>query len=271
MAFQICPDTSLSACCPLSHLLRKCQLSQGESREAGANFLPLRTIQLVSPSGRDVAQRQRGLVSAGMAFQIYPDTNLSACLPSQSFASQMPALPRGEPRSRCEFLALTRSPNLSLPLGEMSRSDREGWNQLTWLFRFALTRTCLRVCPLSHLLRKCQLSQRESREAGANFLPYAQSKLVSPFGRDVAQRQRGLESAGMAFQIYPDTSFFVLRAKQKQSIFRYSVSLVGGGGFEPPKSLTTDLQSAPFGHSGNLPYSLAEIVELVDGLEPPTC
>ena len=25
---------------------------------------------------------------------------------------------------------------------------------------------------------------------------------------------------------------------------------VGGGGFEPPKSKTTDLQSAPFGHSG---------------------
>ena len=26
--------------------------------------------------------------------------------------------------------------------------------------------------------------------------------------------------------------------------------MVEGGGFEPPKSLTTDLQSAPFGHSG---------------------
>ena len=31
------------------------------------------------------------------------------------------------------------------------------------------------------------------------------------------------------------------------------VHLVGEGGFEPPKSLTTDLQSAPFGHSGTLP------------------
>ena len=31
--------------------------------------------------------------------------------------------------------------------------------------------------------------------------------------------------------------------------------LVGGGGFEPPKSSTTDLQSAPFGHSGILPWS----------------
>ena len=29
--------------------------------------------------------------------------------------------------------------------------------------------------------------------------------------------------------------------------------LVGDGGFEPPKSKTTDLQSAPFGRSGNLP------------------
>ena len=35
--------------------------------------------------------------------------------------------------------------NLSLPLGEMSRSDREGWNQLTWLFRFSLIRICLRA------------------------------------------------------------------------------------------------------------------------------
>ncbi len=31
------------------------------------------------------------------------------------------------------------------------------------------------------------------------------------------------------------------------------VMLVEDGGFEPPKSLTTDLQSAPFGRSGNPP------------------
>ena len=29
---------------------------------------------------------------------------------------------------------------------------------------------------------------------------------------------------------------------------------MGEGGFEPPKSVTTDLQSAPFGRSGTLPY-----------------
>ena len=58
------------------------------------------------------------------------------------------------------------------------------------------------------------------------------------------------------------------------------IFLVGAGGFEPPKSSTTDLQSAPFGHSGTLPcrptkgpiHFLAEKrLELVDGLEPPTC
>ena len=30
--------------------------------------------------------------------------------------------------------------------------------------------------------------------------------------------------------------------------------LVGAGGFEPPKAVPTDLQSAPFGHSGTLPH-----------------
>ena len=30
--------------------------------------------------------------------------------------------------------------------------------------------------------------------------------------------------------------------------------LVEDGGFEPPKAQLTDLQSAPFGHSGNPPY-----------------
>ena len=31
---------------------------------------------------------------------------------------------------------------------------------------------------------------------------------------------------------------------------------VDGGGFEPPKSVTADLQSAPFGHSGTYPYKV---------------
>ena len=31
---------------------------------------------------------------------------------------------------------------------------------------------------------------------------------------------------------------------------------VGRGGFEPPKLIAADLQSAPFGHSGTYPYKL---------------
>ena len=31
---------------------------------------------------------------------------------------------------------------------------------------------------------------------------------------------------------------------------------MGDGGFEPPKALPADLQSVPFGHSGNPPYQI---------------
>ena len=44
------------------------------------------------------------------------------------------------------------------------------------------------------------------------------------------------------------------------------LQMVGEGGFGPPKSVTTDLQSAPFGRSGTRPY-----MELVIGVEPTTC
>ena len=32
--------------------------------------------------------------------------------------------------------------------------------------------------------------------------------------------------------------------------------MVGRGGFEPPKLIAADLQSAPFGHSGTYPYDV---------------
>ena len=41
---------------------------------------------------------------------------------------------------------------------------------------------------------------------------------------------------------------------EKSTCLRKCFFLVGEGGFEPPKALLTDLQSAPFGHSGNPPY-----------------
>ncbi len=76
--------------------------------------------------------------------------------------------------------------------------------------------------------------------------------------------------------------FSLLNIKPKIRTFRQSAKssdyfgLVGEGGFEPPKRSATDLQSAPFGHSGILPYVKPTdykvgFLELVDGLEPPTC
>ena len=42
--------------------------------------------------------------------------------------------------------------------------------------------------------------------------------------------------------------------RHKKRTFLSKSSLVGDGGFEPPKALPADLQSVPFGHSGNPPY-----------------
>ena len=36
------------------------------------------------------------------------------------------------------------------------------------------------------------------------------------------------------------------------------VKIMDGGGFEPPKRDATDLQSAPFGHSGTSPYGAGD-------------
>ena len=50
----------------------------------------------------------------------------------------------------------------------------------------------------------------------------------------------------------------VVFGKVTNKVYQISTGfhLVGEGGFEPPKSVTTDLQSAPFGHSGILPYEV---------------
>ena len=55
-------------------------------------------------------------------------------------------------------------------------------------------------------------------------------------------------------------------AKKSSIAITILLFLVGRGGFEPPKAVPTDLQSAPFGHSGIFPR-----LELVVGVEPTTC
>ena len=57
----------------------------------------------------------------------------------------------------------------------------------------------------------------------------------------------------------------VVQSKKNSISNRYA--MVGGDGFEPSKSETTDLQSVAFGHSAILPNKM----ELVIGIEPTTC
>ena len=92
----------------------------------------------------------------------------------------------------------------------------------------------------------------------------------------------GCDSPPDCRQVPPfESTFTNTHTKQKNRQRRF-LCLVGEGGFEPPKSVTTDLQSAPFGHSGIPPYEIVSdpfhprgcrllLMELVDGLEPPTC
>ena len=60
------------------------------------------------------------------------------------------------------------------------------------------------------------------------------------------------------------------KEKPEKDYFSSFSGLVGEGGFEPPKASPADLQSVPFGHSG-IPPNCYGFMELVDGLEPPTC
>ena len=46
------------------------------------------------------------------------------------------------------------------------------------------------------------------------------------------------------------------RSRARRPLGSSGSALVGDGGFEPPKALPADLQSVPFGHSGNPPYAI---------------
>ena len=128
--------------------------------------------------------------------EICPDADLFACC---SFRHGL----RRATFLREEGFGFPRSPNLSLPLGEMSRSDREGRLPLrgSWIcrrqrlrefcqsgkirMRFALIQTCPCAAPS---VTACAVPPSSGRKA----LVFRAVQLVSPFGRDVAQRQRGL-------------------------------------------------------------------------------
>ncbi len=75
------------------------------------------------------------------------------------------------------------------------------------------------------------------------------------------RRKRCADEDGGAVQIcyVSDEDFAEIcfeRKSKKMIVINDNHLLVEEGGFEPPKSLITDLQSAPFGHSGTPPCEI---------------
>ena len=79
------------------------------------------------------------------------------------------------------------------------------------------------------------------KNSGSTINVGVQEKLKVDFGRKKARSSFALQGDVNAKK-QPKSCFFVVER----------------GGFEPPKSLTTDLQSAPFGHSGISPYGAGD-------------
>ena len=75
----MCLDSVI--CAPLSHLLANASSPEGRAEKPVRIFSFSAQSKLVSPSGRDVAQRQRGHLPADISSQICPNTNLLACCP----------------------------------------------------------------------------------------------------------------------------------------------------------------------------------------------
>ena len=93
------------------------------------NFSPARRPNLSLPLGEMSHSDREGLYQL-CALSDLPDAEFVTCSPSQSFASQMPALPEGEPRSWCAFISSllpskTGSETAALPANGSDRSSRQ--------------------------------------------------------------------------------------------------------------------------------------------------
>ena len=78
----------------------------------------------------------------------------------------------------------------------------------------------------------------------ASIMPRGTKASIIPRGAKVSIIPHGIKAS-----IIPRCT----KAKRKAIPYKHRLSLVGRGGFEPPKSVTADLQSAPFGRSGIFP------------------
>ena len=112
-----------------------------------------------------------------------------------------------------------------------------------------------------HLLRKYDVAPFGRNDA--MFAPMCPQAHIIRRSRHHWQSQHHLPKAN------------IIQKNTPLSVDKSAFLLVGDGGFGPPKSVTTDLQSAPFGRSGNPPYKSRVtwlcFLELVIGVEPTTC
>ena len=99
---------------------------------------------------------------------------------------------------------------------------------------------------------------RSSHPRRCDFLPGKRKRRAAPARGGRAKREKQIEIETISSRHAVCLLDFLFAGRKEKTVTPdgATVFLVGEGGFEPPKSLTTDLQSAPFGHSGIPPYSL---------------
>ncbi len=96
----------------------------------------------------------------------------------------------------------------------------------------------------ANIMPRCTKASIIPRGAKVSIIPHGIKASIIPRGAKVSIIPHGIKAS-----IIPRCT----KAKRKAIPYKHRLSLVGRGGFEPPKSVTADLQSAPFGRSGIFP------------------
>jgi hypothetical protein len=90
------------------------------------------------------------------------------------------------------------------------------------------------------------------RKGNAQTAPIAKTPIVKNNRRLECPYQQATKIQLRAKQDFSIMLQLIIKSRSRQP--NACSDLVEEGGFEPPKLVATDLQSAPFGHSGTLPY-----------------
>ena len=103
--------------------------------------------------------------------------------------------------------------------------------------------------PRNEIAKKCVLAKaKKGSRAGAENR--GNSTVI-------VQKERALENQGLHVRetgLEPASTYVHMNLNHARLPIPPFPQGVGRGGFEPPKLIAADLQSAPFGHSGTYPY-----------------